>query len=157
MKYTFILLLSLGLWACTSKPTGVRVIYLDKLDHKAEVEVNGQYGPGYYRFALIENAPAAADSLKQIILKYCDSAVNKQDVEAHYIRYFIQFYRLSDNTKSYLKGKEDYWDIHNDIKQELEDYKGEYRFERCSTDSLHGLWTMEVNGKTDTLDNKCTQ
>ncbi|MBP1650847.1 MAG: hypothetical protein H6Q26_1004 [Bacteroidetes bacterium] len=157
MKYTFILLLSAVLFACTSTSTGVHVIYLDKLDHKAEVEVNGQYGPGYYRYALIENAPNSADSLKQIIHQYCDSAVNKTDVEAHYIRYFIQFYRLSKNTKSYMKGKEDYWDIHNDINQELEDYKGEYRFERCSTDSLHGVWTMEVNGKTDTLENKCTQ
>ncbi|WP_343693687.1 hypothetical protein [Chitinophaga sp.] len=161
MKYTFLLLLICGLFACSTKPTGTHVIYLDKLDHQATVEVNGNYGPGFYRYALIENPPNSADSIRQIIQQYCDSAVNKQDVEAHYVRYFIQFYRLSDNTKSYQKGREDYWDVHNDINQELADYRGEYRYERCIGDSLHGIWTMEINtpagSKMDTLENKCAQ
>lgn len=160
MKYTFLLLLTFVLFACSSKPTGPHVIYLDKLDHSATVEVNGYYGPGLYRYALIENSPNSYDSIKHIIQQYCDSAVNKQDVEAHYVRYFIQFYRMSDNTKSYQKGKEDFWDIHNDINQELEDYRGEYRYERCTGDSLHGIWTLEVNtpagSNMDTLENKCS-
>lgn len=161
MKYNLLLLLTFILFACSSTPTGPHVIFLDKLDHPATVEVNGYYGPGLYRYALIANPPASADSLQQIIQHFCDSAVNKQDVEAHYIRFFIQFYRLSDATKSYQKGKEDFWDIHNDINQELADYRGEYRYERCTRDSLHGLWTMEVNSpagsKMDTLENKCAQ
>lgn len=161
MKYSVLLFIFFGLFACTSKPSGPHVIYLDKLDHQGTVDVNGQYGPGFYRYALIENAPNSLDSLKYIIQQYCDSAVNKQDVEAHFIRYFIQFYRLSDNTKSYKKGKEDFWDIHNDINQELEDYRGEYRYELCKGDSLHGQWTLEVNSpagnRTDTLEKKCNQ
>lgn len=157
MKYTFLLLLTFELFACSSKPTGPHVIYLDKLDHQGTVAVNDQYGPGYYRYALIGNTPNSPDSLRQIILKYVDSTVNNEDVEKKYIRYFIQFYRLSDNTKSYIKGKEDFWDIHNDINQELQDYLGEYRYERCKDDSTHGLWTLEVAGKRDTLENKCNR
>jgi hypothetical protein len=157
MKYTVLLLLTFELFACSSKPAGPHVIYLDKLDHQGTVDVNGQYGPGYYRYALIDHPPTSPDSLRQIILQYADSTVNNKDVEKKYIRYFIQFYRLSDNTKSYIKGKEDFWDIHNDINQELQDYLGEYRYERCKGDSIQGLWTLEAGSKRDTLENKCNQ
>ncbi|WP_440135112.1 hypothetical protein [Chitinophaga sancti] len=159
MKYAVLGWLIFGLFGCTSKPAGPRVIYLNKLDHEGTVDVNGLYGQGRYRYALIDNPPKSLDSLHQVILHYCDSAVNKQEVETHYIRYYIQFYRLSDHTKSYQKGREDFWDLHNDINQELEDYRGEYRYELCKGDSLHGQWTLEVNSpagnKTDTLEKKC--
>lgn len=154
-----LLLISLGLFACQPKHTGIRIIYLDKLEQKVNENVRGEIVPVWYNFVLVDNPPASKDSMQQLIRDYVDSTVNKAGIEARYYRYFVQFYKLTDNTKGYIKSREDFWDIHNDIMQEDAAYLGEYRFERCAGDSMRGVWLMHAQvGKdyyTDTLSNNC--
>lgn len=154
-----ILLLCLCVLSCTNKSTATKIIYLNKLERKADVNFNEEPKPGLYQYALIENPPADPDSLRTLILNYCDTTVKKSDIEGRYYRYFIQFFNRSRNTESYQKGAEDFWDVHNDISQEMEDYRGEYRFERCTADTLHGQWSVEVRTgdqyRMDTLGTKC--
>lgn len=159
MKYCMLLMFVLGSFACKPSFTGIRIIYLDKLEQKTEADVHGTIGPAWYNFVLVENPPVSKDSLQQLIRDYADSTVNKAAIEAQYVRYFIQFYKLTDNTKGYIKSKVDFWDVHNDIKQEDAEYLGEYRYERCGADSLHGAWLMHAQVGpayyTDTIVDKC--
>lgn len=156
-------LLSTGMmmliWACNGTPENMIFIELDKLRHEALVNINGQIRPALYEFVLIDNPPA--DSLGQRLKLYAEAKINKTEIAGKYARYFIQFYKKTSRTESYVNGKEDFWDEHNNIMQENEDYLGEYRFERCTTDTLHGKWTMEVveNGQAHltTLDSGCEQ
>ncbi|PSL49721.1 hypothetical protein CLV51_1011056 [Chitinophaga niastensis] len=149
MKYLFLVIITCSLFSCKNSADNqtTKIIYLDKLKREGPVNIDGAAKRGLYQFALIENAPLRPDSLKSLLLGYCDSLVNKKMVEAKYDRYFIQFFKKSAATESYLHGKKDFWDLHNDIMQELEEYLGEYRFERCKTDTLRGQWTLEVHTK----------
>lgn len=160
MRTSIIILCCTMLWcSCTHKNTATRVIYLDKLDHKGIADIDMQLKPIWYQYALLENPPANIDSLRQLIVHYCDSMVNVAAVEGHYTRYLIRFFNYSDNTRSYTNGKEDFMDVHNDISQEIEDYRGECRYEACKDDTLHGTWSVEVKMgdvfRRDTLKNNC--
>lgn len=147
------------LGACSDTPKNMIITELDKLKHEGLVNMDGQVRPALYEFVLIENAPA--DSLGHRLQLYAEAKTNKSEIAGKYTRYFIQFYKKSARTESYVNGKEDFWDEHNNIMQENEDYLGEYRFERCKTDTLRGTWTMEVmdHGQPHltTLDKGCEQ
>lgn len=163
IKYSYAGILLLGMWACTQpvRNQAPHILALNKLTREGPVNINDQARPGLYQYALIENTPNNPDSLRQLLRTWCDSAVNKPAMEKQYYRYFIQFFNRSAATESYLQGKEDFWDTHNDINQELSDYRGELRYERCSQDSLQGQWTLEVSlpgyHQVDTLGHKCTE
>jgi hypothetical protein len=160
MRISLIILCCTLLWcSCTNNSNGIKVIYLEKLDHKGIADIDLQLKPVWYQYALLENPPENIDSLQKVIVRYCDSMVHKSNVEGRYARYFIQFFKYSDKTKSYIQGKDDFFDLHNDISQEMEDYRGEYRYEACQTDTLKGVWSVEVKSaevfRRDTLQNNC--
>lgn len=160
MSVRMIVLCGILIWSsCNNSNTTTKFIYLPKLEHKGMADIDLQLKPVWYQYALIENAPDNIDSLQHLIKHYSDSIVNKAAVEGHYARYFIQFFNHSGNTESYTKGKDDFWDTHNDLSQEMEDYRGECRYEACPTDSLHGVWSIEVKSgdvfQRDTTLNNC--
>lgn len=151
------MMMTLG--ACTETPKNMIFTELDKLKHEGLVNIDGQISPALYEFVLIENVPA--DSLGHRIQLYSEAKINKAEIARKYARYFIQFYKKSTRTESYVNGKEDFWDEHNNIMQENEDYLGEYRYERCATDTTQGTWTMEVvehgQPQLTTLESTCEQ
>lgn len=147
------------LGACTNTHENIVFIELDKLKHEGPVNMDGEINPALYEFVLIDHVPE--DSLGHRIQLYAEAKINKAEIAAKYARYFIQFYKKSARTESYVNAKEDFWDEHNNIMQENEDYLGEYRYERCKTDTTQGTWTMEVvehgQPRLTTLESSCEQ
>lgn len=147
------------LGACTNTPQNMVITELDKLKHEGIVNMDGQLSPALYEFALVDHVPE--DSLGYRLRLYAEAKTNKAEIAGKYARYFIQFYKRSAGTESYVNGKEDFWDEHNNIMQENDDYLGEYRYERCKTDTTQGTWTMEVvehgQPQLTTLESSCEQ
>ncbi len=142
-KIALLLIVALSLNSSCKRST--KFIYLDKLRDEDGTYFDNKLRPYLFEYVLIDNPPDNKDSLKKIIIAYCDTSLAyRTKIEQKYYIYFIRFFRKSCATSCYIKAVDGCgdWTAHSDIDDESEDYLGEYHYNRCSNVSEKGRWTI---------------
>ncbi len=140
-----VLLLIVALSLNSSCKRNTKFIYLDKLRYEGLSDFDLKLRPVLEEYVLIDNPPDNKDSLKKIIIAYCDTTLAyRKKIEKKYYQYLIRFFRKSSSTSCYIKAVDGCgdWTAHSDINQEFEDWLGEYYYTRCNNMSEKGRWAI---------------